>query len=67
MAFIVLTVGLVNLCVGFGLGMYLGYGPPGLLEVWEAISGELPQPWEGPAMDAAGKPAGGSPQQTPAG
>ena len=67
MVLIVLTTGLLNLCVGFGLGMYLGYGPPGLMEVWDAISAELPQPWEGPALDALLKPAADSLQQPPAG
>ncbi len=37
MVLFVLVIGLVNVCVGYGLGVYFGYGPPGLSAAWIAL------------------------------
>jgi diguanylate cyclase (GGDEF)-like protein len=39
MSLVVLTfmIGVLNLCLGYGLAVYLGYGPPSLLDAWEAL------------------------------
>ncbi len=34
------TVGILNLCLGYAVAVFLGYGPPGLMEAWEALTGE---------------------------
>jgi hypothetical protein len=39
---LILLVGLVNVCLGFALAMYLGHGPPGLAEAWEALNAAVP-------------------------
>ena len=39
----ILAIGLLNVGVGFGLAIYLGYGPPGLMEAWEALCADLPR------------------------
>jgi hypothetical protein len=36
------TIGLLNLCLGYALAVYLGYGPPGLREAWDALGGRRP-------------------------
>lgn len=38
---LIVTIGLLNICLGFGLAMYFGYGPPGLDGIFEAI-GPMP-------------------------
>lgn len=48
--FLTFMLGILNLCLGYALGVYLGYGPPGLAATWEAIGG-------GPS---AGRPIGGA-------
>ena len=42
MFFVLLTIGAVNVCLGFTLAIFLGYGPPGLSEAWEAFSRVMP-------------------------
>lgn len=39
MVFLVLMIGILNICLGFMLAVHLGYGPPGLLEAWDALGG----------------------------
>jgi hypothetical protein len=38
---LIVTIGLLNICLGFGLAMYFGYGPPGLDGIFEAF-GPMP-------------------------
>ncbi len=40
MVILTLTVGLLNLCLGYAVAVSLGYGPPGLIEAWDALTGE---------------------------
>lgn len=37
-------IGLLNVFVGFGVAMYLGYGPPGLKEAWSALDSQPASP-----------------------
>ncbi len=37
MTVLVLLVALVNLALGYYLAVRFGYGPPGLIEAWEAL------------------------------
>ncbi len=59
MVFLTLVVGLLNVCLGYALAVYLGYGPPGLPESWEALRVELPlgEPAEGLGEELAVGPA----------
>ena len=41
MILLIVTIGLLNICLGFGLSMYYGYGPPGLDGIFEAL-GAMP-------------------------
>ena len=52
MLLIILAVGVLNVCFGFAVAWYLGYGPPGLREAWQALS-PIPQKLETPAPAAA--------------
>ncbi|MBN1909167.1 MAG: GGDEF domain-containing protein [Pirellulales bacterium] len=38
MVFLTLVIGLVNLALGFVLAVKLGYGPPTLLDAWDALA-----------------------------
>ena len=40
---LIVTIGLLNICLGFGLAMYYGFGPPGLDGIFQAI-GPMPRP-----------------------
>jgi hypothetical protein len=40
---LITITGLMNVCLGFALAMYLGYGPPGLRAIWQSL-GEMPRP-----------------------
>jgi hypothetical protein len=33
------VIGVLNVCLGYALAVYLGYGPPGLWESWQALTG----------------------------
>jgi hypothetical protein len=35
---LIVTIGLLNICLGFGLAMYFGFGPPGLDGIFEAMA-----------------------------
>ncbi|MEE8451405.1 MAG: GGDEF domain-containing protein [Thermoguttaceae bacterium] len=39
MVFLVLMIGVLNICLGYVLAVHVGYGPPGLLEAWDALGG----------------------------
>ena len=55
MVFLTLVIGLLNVCLGYALAVYLGYGPPGLPESWEALKVESPlgEPAEGLGQELA--------------
>ncbi len=63
---LIVTIGFLNLCLGFGLAMHFGYGPPGLDGIFEAL-GPMPPASNGlqvpPPTDrqAVGNPASPSP------
>ena len=40
MVLLTFTIGIINLCLGYALAVFLGYGPPSLVEGWDAIWGE---------------------------
>ena len=42
MFLLTLIVAILNLCLGFAVAVFLGYGPPGLLEAWQALVAERP-------------------------
>jgi hypothetical protein len=50
-ALILLTIaiGLLNVCLGFGLAMYYGLGPPGLDGIWESL-GPMPPAVPSPGL-----------------
>ena len=65
MVVLTLLICLLNVCLGFVLAMRLGYGPPSLLDAWEAMSVDpaavqpyriAPQPVEGPIEEPAEEP-----------
>ena len=56
MVFLTLVIGLLNVCLGYALAVYLGYGPPGLPESWEALKVDSPP---GELAETTGEPAGG--------
>jgi hypothetical protein len=39
---LILVIGALNVCLGYALAVYLGYGPSGPQETWEPLSDELP-------------------------
>ena len=41
MVLLTLVIGVSNVLLGFAAAVYLGFGPPGLMETWEAMTGEL--------------------------
>ncbi len=44
--FLIFVIGVLNVCLGYVLAVRLGYGPPGLLEAWDALSAEPQGPQE---------------------
>lgn len=42
MVLLTLVIAVLDLCLGYAIGTYLGYGPPTLWDAWEALS--LPRP-----------------------
>jgi len=36
------VIGMLNVCLGYALAVYLGYGPPGLPESWQALTAAAP-------------------------
>ncbi len=53
MILLIVTIGLLDICLGFGLAMYYGYGPPGLAGIVESL-GPMP-----PAARNAQSPTSG--------
>ncbi len=65
----ILVLAVVNACLGYALAVYLGYGPPGLKDGWEALFAdrplvepgdeetELALPFEGPLAASPAKQA----------
>ena len=39
MVLLTCTIGILNICLGYALAVYLGYGPPGILEGWDVLMG----------------------------
>jgi hypothetical protein len=35
---LIVTIGILNVCIGFGMAMYFGYGPPGLDGIHQALA-----------------------------
>lgn len=65
----VIVVALINVCVGYGLAVFFGYGPPGLRAAWIAM-GSLPA-GRGAAtsrepLDALEQQIGAQPKSAPA-
>jgi hypothetical protein len=56
---VIVIIGMLNICLGFGLAMYCGYGPPGLNGIFQAL-GPMP-----PEKSDIGPPIASDPQ-TPA-
>ena len=46
---LIVTIGLLNICLGFGLAMYYDYGPPGLDGIFEALG---PMPPAAPSVES---------------
>ena len=36
------VIGVLNLCIGYGLAVYLGHGPPALRDTWEVLQSSRP-------------------------
>jgi hypothetical protein len=53
MVFLTLMIGVLNVCLGYALAVYLGYGPPGLPETWQALSVGSPVQGQAEAFDEA--------------
>lgn len=43
MILVIFTISLLNVSIGFALAIYLGFGPPGLMEAWDAMCSDTPQ------------------------
>lgn len=52
LAFLITVFSALNLAVGFGLAMFLGYGPASLREAWDALEEHAGRPAERPAQPA---------------
>jgi len=51
MVLLTLIIGGLNMCLGYALAVALGYGPPGMLKTWEALTVDPPAP----GQDASGQ------------
>jgi hypothetical protein len=61
---LIIAVGLLNIGLGCATAFYLGYGPPGLREAWEALGPDPGEPLAAPlaaSPDQAPPPAESSP------
>ena len=54
---LIVVVIILNLILGFAAAVVLGYGPPGLAEIWVAASGELAGHRQEAAKVASSQPA----------
>ncbi len=52
---LIVTIGMLNICLGFGLAMYYDYGPPGLDGIFESL-GPMPPAAESLIPTALGAP-----------
>jgi diguanylate cyclase (GGDEF)-like protein len=59
MIVLILIIGTVNVCLGYALAVWLGYGPPDLQAAWDALNFRRSRP-AGPAV--AEPPAAASPE-----
>jgi hypothetical protein len=57
-AVVVLTfvIGVLNVCLGYAIAVYMGYGPPSLPEAWQALTvqSRIPEPDQATGQAAAG-------------
>ncbi len=60
MILLIVTIGLLNICLGFGLAIYYSYGPPGLDGIFEAL-GPMPPP--GSSAESLGSSKAGAPYE----
>jgi len=37
MVLMILMIGMLNVCLGYALAVHLGYGPPSLMDAWDAL------------------------------
>ena len=37
---LIFTIGVVNICLGYKLAVFLGFGPPSLAEGWDVLAGQ---------------------------
>ncbi len=58
---LILTVVVLNIGLGFTAAIVLGYGPPGLAEIWVAASGEMAK-HQGHAAEVGEPPPAESPR-----
>ena len=42
MVFLICLIAMLNLCLGYAVAVLLGYGPPGIREGWDVLTGKLP-------------------------
>ena len=54
MLLLIVTIGMLNVCLGFGLAMYYGYGPPGLDGIFQSL-GPLPRATPNAALFGSGE------------
>mgnify|MGYP005847124405 CR=1 FL=1 len=58
---LILLVVVLNISLGFMAAVMLGYGPPGLAEIWVAVSGEMAK-HQGRAAEVGQLPSAESPR-----
>ena len=59
MVLLTFTIGILNVCLGYALAVFLGYGPPSLGEGWDALLAASPA--AAPAAGAHGPDLGQAP------
>ncbi len=56
MLLLIVTIGTLNVCLGFGLAMYYGYGPPGLDGIFQSLGPMPAASPDAPIAAALGEP-----------
>lgn len=56
MLLLIVTIGTLNVCLGFGLAMYYGYGPPGLDGIFQSLGPMPAASPDAPLAAALGEP-----------